>query len=318
LRTLFQISTLRHITLGSLGEDHDTKDDPKESAVPTSFVASLSFPSLKFPRSVIPVTHSQGLWSILFDHKPLLRVAELIAWTRHLKRLHIGLEEGPDVEILEQTHFMECLLQYKGSLEELLIDFRSYSSIKVLSAGLSMRGFTNLRRLGMAEVILPRRPVQDFVIDLPTKQFWQLIPGTLEELQLEFPLAFEDDLSDSRIHWARSSTLLPTYEAIALNDSLRGILAHRRNEFPHLRYLILWCRMLENKHTLQARRRLSPSIRRFFAEDNLVVASDAVAFWLNVFGLPSAFREARVRLEWSLGPKPPLFNPMHTACGLAI
>ena len=311
LRSLFQISTLRHITLGNLGRNYEAEDGLDKSNVTNSSVISLSFPSINFP-----TYYNFGAGhSVTFSYEPLHRIAKLITWARHLKRLHLGFEQGPHVEILHTNGFMKLLLQYKDTLEELFIDFRSQGRWKSLSAGLSMKGFTNLRRLGMAEAFLPRRPSGD-VVELPTEQLWRLLPSALEELQLEISSAFENDLNDARIHWARRSTLLPTYEVIALNDSLRGILAHRSKNFPNLRYLILWCRNPENKNTMQAfLRRIPPQFHT--AGDRLAAASDAVAFWLGVFGLPHAFREAGVRLEWSLGPEPPLFNPVHSAWGRA-
>jgi hypothetical protein len=42
------------------------------------------------------------------------------------------------------------------------------------------------------------------------------------------------------------------------------------------------------------------------------LASDAVAFWLDLFGVSAAFKKARIGFEWSVDPSPPLFDPINT------
>ncbi|KAE9380120.1 hypothetical protein N431DRAFT_522122, partial [Stipitochalara longipes BDJ] len=277
-RALFKVSTLRHITLKFLGYGVYNDEDLIKSAVGTSPLTSLSFPSV-----ILPYRRTAIGWpfTLKIDHGPLLMIAKLIAWTRQLKSFHLGLGDGPDVEILLQTGFMKLVLKHNSSLEEMFIDFRACRTTRRLPAGLSIAGFAHLRRLGMAEVFLSHH-----VVELSTTQLWQLLPNTLEELQIEFSSAFEDDLGASQIFWANCNTLLPTYEVVALNDSLHGILSHRFDHFPHLRNLVLWCRGLDNKITMQSRYR-PLSFKSHALGSRLEVAADAVEFWLGLFGLPT-------------------------------
>jgi hypothetical protein len=301
LKALFSVGTLRHIAISWFGLFSTSvenlsaieKDPIWKSAVGTSPVASLSFPSIILPRQLISD----------LDNLPLVLISMLITWPRQLECFHIGLQVGADVGSDLWNRFMTALLCHSESLEECFIDFRSLST--KLLPNLNMAGFKNLRRLGMAASFLELPQVKEETLELPTQQLWKLLPGTMEDLQLDFSAPFEHDLRTSEIFWAEPSTLHPTYEAIALKDSLFEILEHRNDRFPRLRYLVLWCGDLENKVTLQSTQRSHPH------DLKAQIASDCVGFWLDYFDLPTAFREAGICLTWSVGPEPPLFNHMH-------
>ncbi|KAN0119525.1 hypothetical protein V8E51_001733 [Hyaloscypha variabilis] len=316
-KALFKVRSIRHIGLSWFGRSVLSMGKLSNADLGISPVTSLAFPSVALRRKLITTS-----WPFNYeiDRTPLLAIAIFIGWTLELRCLHLGSIAHPDVEILLQTGFMDSLLKHTDSLEELFIDLPKIRTMtyhpaciikmRCLPAGLSMAGFTHLKRLGMAEAFLPCRSEGD-VLELPSTQLWQLLPPTLEELQLEFSSAFENDLEVSPIFWACCNSLLPTYEAVALNDSLHGILAHRFDHFPRLRYLVLWCTNLDNKITFQSIFR--PFLhKRPTSGSTMDLASDAVAFWLDLFGVSAAFKEARIRFEWSVDPSPPLFNPMNT------
>jgi hypothetical protein len=330
-KSLFNLSSLRHLTLYEfdLFEFQDPtikgsiENDPaRKTGVATSPVTSLSIHyadlyegTLEYFR-LVPLEVMRELFVL---------AARLAAWPRNLKCSHINISgKCSRLDALQESGLIRTLLSQKDSLEELFLGYKTLQPTILYSDGLNMVEFENLRILGLAETFLPFRQVDGQIFEGPLKHLWKLLPASLEDLQLEFTRPWEVDFCqaahDYFIHGMMLSEhplldqliypemFLASHETLDLRDWLYEILEHRKDHFPRLRFLVVWCGSAETSilpSRLRPRSKVYPDSP--FPRD---LASDYVGSWFHHFGLPVAFRKAGIRLGWSTDPEPPLFNPV--------
>jgi hypothetical protein len=278
--SVFQIPTLRHLTyIDARHFDHFPPGLQPGARAKTSNVTSLAF------------LDGAAIGEDFFD---------MMTWPVALKTIHMRFY--PDEAHIGDRHdvsparLRQALLPQRDSLEEIVLEgVYNVAGIDDSILG-SLHEFSALKRLGVAvDYLCPRTRNEAEESDETAPDIYEVLPNTLEELQLETHSEFSwtrlpDQMNPHRLNISRTHPHLSA-TGDDLRERLLEIAYHKEGRYPNLKTVAVYCWFSERYTREIPPGEEPPEITELF----------------------ETFQAAEMELFCGAFKEPPLFGPRHVS-----